>query len=106
MGLPTHHPRSAVAQDLLPTFFGSLEVFRLAVTGPAFDRLIVLVAGWVLSTGRHSVTEALLAVGVAGQRHHEGYHRFFSRGTWCPDSLGLWLFREVETLLVFFGLPI
>jgi hypothetical protein len=45
------------------------------------------------------VTEALVVTGVAGRRHHEAFHRFFSRGTWSPDRLGYWLFRRLERFL-------
>src|SRR5579871_4113900 len=99
MGLPTHQRRSPVAQDLLPTLLAALEAFRLGLTRPGFEKLLVLFVGWVRTSGRHAVTEALVMTGVAGQRHHEAFHRFFSRGTWDPDSLGRWLFHLVEKLL-------
>jgi len=88
-----------VAQDLLPTLLASLEVFRLTLTRPGFEKMLVLFVGWVRTSGRHAVTEALIATGVAGERHHEAFHRFFSRGTWDPDSLGRWLFHLVERIL-------
>ena len=100
MGLRTHHQRRNVAHDLLPTLLASLEVFRLALTRPGFDNFVVLFVGWVRSTGTHAVTEALVVTGVAGFRHHEAYHRFFSRGTWDPDDLGCWLFHSIRPLLV------
>jgi hypothetical protein len=78
----------------------SLEVFRIALTRPGFEKLVVLFAGWVRSSGRHAVTESLVAAGVAGRRHHESYHRFFSRGTWEPDWLAHWLFQRIESMIV------
>jgi len=56
----------------------------------------VIFAGWVLTTGRHAVTESLVATGVAGRRHHEAFHRFFSRGAWEPDQLAHRLFDKVR----------
>lgn len=88
-----------MAHSLLPTLLAAMEVFRCSLTRPSFEKLLVLVVGWVRTPGRHAVTEALMATGVAGRRHHEAFHRFFSRGTWRPDSLGLWLFRLIEELL-------
>ena len=41
-----------------------------------------------MTSGGHAVTAALVASGVAGRRHHEAFHRFFSRGTWSPDVVG------------------
>lgn len=89
-----------MAHPLLPTLLASLEVFRLSLTRPGFEKMLVLFVGWVRTMGTHAVTEALVATGVAGKRHHEAFHRFFSRGTWSPDSLALWLFRHLQKLLV------
>lgn len=88
-----------MAHSLLPTLLASLEVFRIALTGPGYEKLLVLFVGWVRTAGTHAITEALVATEVAGRRHHEAYHRFFSRGTWDPDTLGFWLFRWIRSLL-------
>lgn len=85
-----------MAPDLLRTFLGSLEVFRPALTGPGFANLVVIMTGWVLTAGPHAVTQALVVTSVAGRCHHERFHRFFSRGTWDPDSVGWWLFLCVR----------
>ena len=87
MGLSrTHALRGAVAYDRLRTLLAALEVLRPAFTKPGFDNLIVVFAGWVLTNGPHAVTQALVVTNVAGRRHHEAFHRFFSRGTWDPDG--------------------
>jgi len=70
------------------------ETFRLGLTRPGFDNMVVLLSGWILTQGAHAVTEALVMTGVAIRRHHEAFHRFFSRGTWSPDLLGRMLFRR------------
>jgi hypothetical protein len=81
-----------VAHDILRTLLELLEVFRPALTRPGFANLLVVFAGWVQTSGPHAVTQALVAAGVAGRRHHEAFHRFFSRGSWSPDELGRLLF--------------
>ncbi len=81
-----------MAQAGLRTLLGILEVLRPALTRPGFARLLVVFKGWVLTTGQHAVTEALVVTGVAGRLHHEAFHRFFSRGTWSPDEWGRRLF--------------
>lgn len=43
---------------------------------------------------------------MAGRRHHEAFHRFFSRGTWSPDRLGQLLFEKVVDWLVGHGVTI
>jgi hypothetical protein len=71
------------------TLFAVWEgVFAPALTRPGFANFVVIATGWVLTRGAHAVTEALVQTGVAGRRHHEAFHRFFSRGTWDPDRLG------------------
>lgn len=81
------------------SFLSILKEFRMALTRPSFANMLVVACGWILTQGQHAVTEALVATGVAGRRHHEAYHRFFSRGAWEPDSLGLWMFRRLEKFL-------
>jgi DDE superfamily endonuclease len=72
------------------------ETFRSGLTQPGFANFIVIVSGWMLTQGAHAITEALVITGVAVRRHHEAFHRFFSRGTWNPDLLGRLLFRRIE----------
>lgn len=73
------------------------EVFAPALTRPSFFNFLVLVVGWVLTQEPlHTVTAALSATGLAGRRHHEAFHRFFSRGSWNPDEIGYFLLRRIE----------
>jgi hypothetical protein len=83
----THgHPRTPLETSKLiaPVF-----------TKPGLCNAMVVLAGWILTRGRHAVTEALVATGVAARRHHEAFHRFFSRGTWSPDELGFVLLGKI-----------
>jgi hypothetical protein len=81
-----------MAHEALRTLLAALEVVRPAFTRPGFANLVVVFAGWALTSGPHAVTQALVTTGVAGRRHHEAFHRFFSRGTWDPDEVGRLLF--------------
>ena len=92
--------------SLLASFFGVLEAFRLALTAPSFANLLVVACGWIQTEGSHAVTEALVLTGVAGRRHHEAFHRFFSRGTWDPDLLGHWMFERLVPFLGDGAIPI
>ena len=87
--------------DLLATFVRVLEgVCRPALTRPSFSNMLVLVVGWIVTQAPlRAVTEVLVATGVAGRRHHEAFHRFFSRGTWSPDEIGYFLLRRLEALI-------
>jgi hypothetical protein len=71
------------------------DTFAPTLTRPGFANFFVIAVGWILTRGPHAVTEALLETRVAGRRHHEAFHRFFSRGTWNPDRLGLWVFWRI-----------
>jgi hypothetical protein len=88
-----------VPNSLLSSFLGVLEAFRIVLTSPSYANMVVVACGWVLTQGPHAVTEALVRTGVAGRRHHEAFHRFFSRGTWEPDRMGFWMFQRLEPFL-------
>jgi hypothetical protein len=75
------------------------ETFRPALTRPGFDNFVVIATGWLLTHGTHAVTEALVATRVTTRRHHEAFHRFFSRGTWSPDVVGRWIFWRITNAL-------
>jgi hypothetical protein len=82
--------------QILASLLAVLETFRGPLTRPSFANFLILAVGWIQTLGVHAVTEALVVTGVAGKRHHEAFHRFFSRGSWNPDRLGLWLFQRLE----------
>jgi len=86
--------------DGFACFLTALDTIRPAFTYPGFNNLVVVFVGWVLTSGPHAVTQALVATGVPGRRHHEAFHRFFSRGTWLPDRVGHLLFDKVAAKLV------
>lgn len=95
-----------MAHKLLRTFLGWLEVLSPAFTKPGFVNALIIMVGWIQTRGPHAVTQALVETEVAGRRHHEAFHRFFSRGTWKPDRLGELLFEMVADHLVGRGLTI
>lgn len=75
------------------------DVFASTLSRPSFANLFVVLTGWVLTDAPvHTITEALLATGVAGRRHHERHHRLFSRGSWDPDRVGYWLVQRILKL--------
>jgi hypothetical protein len=84
----------------LATLLRLLQPLRFAVGyRPSFATMLVLVVGWVLTQAPlHCVTEALVATDVARRRHWQAFHRFFSRGTWAPDALGLVVLGLVRRL--------
>ena len=81
--------------DLARSWLTLLEIYRPALTAPSYRRLVPLAVGWILTASAHAVTQALVVTHLAGRRHHEAFHRFFSRGTWHPDELGRRLFERL-----------
>lgn len=84
-----------MANEALSLLLFVLETARPALTAPGFENFRVLFSGWVLTEGTHAVTEALVQTRVAGRRHHEAFHRFFSRGAWSPDDVGRLVFLSI-----------
>jgi hypothetical protein len=85
---------------MLPdAFIACLYVFEECFTAPSNQRFLTLMAGWLLCTGKHTVTGVMRAAGVVGKREHSGFHRFFSRGAWEPDAVGIALMKLVLTLV-------
>lgn len=84
-----------MALPVLRTLLTWVEVIRPALTKPGYANALVVFVGWVRCTGRRAVTEALLATDVARRRHHERFHRFFSRGAWSPDAIGRSVFDRI-----------
>lgn len=85
--------------DALVALLTVFEGLRPAFTQPGFENALVIFAGWIQTNGDHAVTQALVATDVARRRHHEAFHRFFSRGAWNPDDLGLLLFERLLKLV-------
>lgn len=59
-----------------------LSRFSVAFTKPTFERAMVLLVGFVLAVGRHTVTRTLWTVRGLTSGHFSDYHRVFSRARW------------------------
>lgn len=95
-----------MADYALRTFLDVLEVIRPALTAPGFRNALVVLVGWALTSGPHAVTQALVVTDVARRRHWEAFHRFFSRGTWDPDLVGLLILDSIIRRLKLSGIPL
>ena len=85
---------------MLPeSFLSCLALLEGCFTSPSYQRFVTLMTGWVLCISKHTVTGVMRAAGVVGVREHSGYHRFFSRGAWEPERVGLALMQAVLKLL-------
>ena len=85
---------------MLPeSFLVCLAGLEGCFTAPSYQRFVTLMTGWVLCIGKHTVTGVMRAAGVVGKHEHSGYHRFFSRGVWLPEEVGLKLLGLVLRLI-------
>jgi SRSO17 transposase len=79
-------------------FFALFSNFFVIMTTPTLRNFMTIATGWLL-THRHRLTDALVASGVAGLRHHAAFHRVFAAARWSLDELGLAVFSLVLTLI-------
>lgn len=75
-----------------------LQELAIVMTQPSFQNFVIIATGWIFAR-RRTVTGMLVAAGVAGQRHHSAFHRFFAEGAWSLDALGLAVFGVLEPFL-------
>jgi DDE superfamily endonuclease len=85
--------------QMLPDSLAScLLLFESCFRAPSYRRFVTLMTGWLLCVGQHTVTGVMRAAGVAA-RDHSGYHRFFNRGVWSPQRVGLAVLSMVLKLV-------
>jgi hypothetical protein len=83
-----------------------LQSFASVFSSPSFCLFLSACAGWVLCTGRHTLTRIYPMGEPERHRAHDAYHRFFRCAAWCLD--GLWrglAVVVVETLYPEGGVP-
>lgn len=83
----------------LASLFQIFEFLRPAFTRPTFERFVLVAMGWLLTSGRHAVTSALVVLGIAPDVHHATFHRLLSLAKWSPDRLGLILLELIVAVL-------
>lgn len=71
------------------SFRAMLVKFRPNFTAPSFANFVMLATGWVLCTGRHSLSRILQFGRLDGwSKHHSTLYRFVGRARWSVDALG------------------
>ncbi len=56
----------------------------------------MLMTGWVLTVGTHTVSQVMLTTGLHESMHFASVYRFFSRASWDPDHVGQLIFRMMQ----------
>lgn len=87
--------------EYLPASLASILLsFEGCFTRPSFANFTLMVTGWILCPGRHSISRVVQAAGVGARRkHHATLYRFLSRGRWTAEALGQVLFKLLVPLL-------
>lgn len=85
---------------IVASFAALLQVLAPCFTNPSFRSFHVLMCGWVLALGRHTVTGVVRAAVAVGSKHISSFHRFFSRGRWTTDEVGMVMARLIVRTLV------
>jgi hypothetical protein len=85
----------------VPDPFGIDEIrFKNCFSAPSYRIFVVLVIGWVLTVGRHTVSRVILTMRLHESRHFATIYRFLRKGQWETDWVSHCLFRIiVETLI-------
>lgn len=76
---------STVASTFQPLFLQFAPVF----TAPSFQNFVTMATGWMLCTGRHTISRVIQhGCGAGRKKHHATLYRFLSRAVWMTDALG------------------
>jgi hypothetical protein len=74
--------------------------FEDCVTTPSLRHFIVLMTGWVVTVGMHTISQVILTLEAHESEHFASIYRFLSRARWEPDRVAAVIFLlMVETLL-------
>jgi len=74
--------------------------FQDCFTGPSLRHFAVLMTGWVLTVGTHTISQVILTAEAHQSEHFASLYRFLSRAKWEPDRVAAEIFLVmVETLL-------
>lgn len=79
--------RSTYLPSSLESIFFS---FRPCFWAPSYENFVVLVCGWILCPGVHTISRVLVSATAQGlaRKSHSAYYRFLSRAQWAADDLG------------------
>lgn len=74
--------------------------FKDCFTAPSLRHFGVLITGWVLTVGVHTISQVILTCGLHESESFVSIYRFLQKAKWAPDQVAFEVFRMiVETLL-------
>jgi hypothetical protein len=100
-GLATNGGGTPMGKRSLPQPFEIDKVrFKDCFTARSLRHFAVLVTGWVLTVGVHTISQVILAGRLHESEHFASIYRFLQKAKWEPDQVALEVFRMiVDTLM-------
>jgi hypothetical protein len=71
----------------ISTWTSLVQSFSAAFTAPTTQIFVALLSGWVLCTGRRTITGMIPFADPQGRHAHDAFHRFFPQARWQMDTL-------------------
>jgi SRSO17 transposase len=69
--------------------------FAHCFTAPSLRHFAVLITGWVLTIGTHTISQVVLTTGLHESEHFSGAYRFFLKAKWDVDMVACRVFRMI-----------
>lgn len=69
-------------------------------TAPSLRHFAVLMTGWVLTVGVHTISQVILSSGLHESEHFVSLYRFLGRAKWSPDQVAFRVFRMIVDILL------
>jgi len=74
--------------------------FKDCFTAPSLRHFAVLIAGWVMTVGVHTISQVILTGGFHESEHFATIYRFLQKAKWAPDQVAFEVFRMIlDTLM-------
>jgi hypothetical protein len=86
--------------QLIPSLAALVESFRDGFHPSVFGTFQVLIAGWIVCLGPHTISGVWQATGWAARRHHDTAYAVFRSAVWEWDDLGIVLATLILAYLV------
>jgi hypothetical protein len=91
----------------IPNPFGIDEIhFRGCFSAPSFRIFVALVIGWVLTVGKHTISQVILTMRLHESKHFASIYRFIGKGRWEADFVSYFVFRMLVEALIAEGIEI
>lgn len=74
--------------------------FKHCFSAPSLPIFVALITGWVLTVGKHTISQVILTMGLHESRHFASIYRFLGKGRWQIDLVSRFLFKLMVKCLL------